>query len=510
MNTFRSGSRVPARSAAARSPLEERGGAGHVGAPLARSCSVTACVGIPALHQHGGGAEQQRAFEGVDRSADVGDRGGHQERVAGLDRASARRSGGSARGSNYGCAERLWAVRWCRRCRGSSAPRRGPAPAVDAVVAAEQVGEARSARPAPHRAPRRPRAARPSRRSPGPASRRSRGRRTRPGRRSFGTSASARMNAQLVVAQRRQDGVDHHAGQRRAEVDDGGLVPVGQHEGHHAADRASAPAARRPVRSACVAGFGSPAGVAVDEDLRAGVTAAARRSASASVSATQSPLAYASAARRDPWHVRDCQPLTRRIVIEWRNRDDGMGVDGDLGDLPVRGRVACAASAARAVPGSTLSASASSGVISTAAISWCTSTMLTPKRSSISGKIGPVWRCSIRPDRGEGPVDVVLGAADRGVGVLGLPDTRAPQAIPRRRAGRCERPARASMVTIVMDSIANWAPVAKASRSLIDIDVLRIGVRGRPRDDQGAGARARRRRGCRRAAGAAPRAPCSG
>ena len=48
-------------------------------------------------------------------------------------------------------------------------------------------------------------------------------------------------------------------------------------------------------------------------------------------------------------------------------------------------------------PAATLSRSASSGVTSTAPISWCTSTTLTPKRSSMSGKIGPVCRCSILP-----------------------------------------------------------------------------------------------------------------
>ena len=31
-------------------------------------------VGVPAVHQHRGRAEQQRALEGVDRSADMGDR----------------------------------------------------------------------------------------------------------------------------------------------------------------------------------------------------------------------------------------------------------------------------------------------------------------------------------------------------------------------------------------------------------------------------------------------------
>ena len=48
-------------------------------------------------------------------------------------------------------------------------------------------------------------------------------------------SASSSMKAKLVVAQRRKDGVHDHAGQRGGEVDDGSLLPVGQHERHHAA-----------------------------------------------------------------------------------------------------------------------------------------------------------------------------------------------------------------------------------------------------------------------------------
>ena len=42
---------------------------------------------------------------------------------------------------------------------------------------------------------------------------------------------------QLMIPQRGQDGVDHHSGQGRREVDDRGLMPIGQHEGHDAAAR---------------------------------------------------------------------------------------------------------------------------------------------------------------------------------------------------------------------------------------------------------------------------------
>ena len=57
----------------------------------------------------------------------------------------------------------------------------------------------------------------------------------------------------IMVAKRRQDRVHHHAGQRRGEIDDGALVPVGQHERHHAAARH----ARRQ-------GGRQPAGLAVE------------------------------------------------------------------------------------------------------------------------------------------------------------------------------------------------------------------------------------------------------
>ncbi len=64
--------------------LEERRGASHVGAPFGVH-QRDRVVGVPAVHQHRGGAQQQRAFERVDGTADMGDRRRHQERVAGFD-----------------------------------------------------------------------------------------------------------------------------------------------------------------------------------------------------------------------------------------------------------------------------------------------------------------------------------------------------------------------------------------------------------------------------------------
>ena len=61
--------------------VEKRCGTRHVGAAF-RQHQRHRGVRVPALHQHRGGAEQQRAFERVDRSADVRDRRRHEERVA--------------------------------------------------------------------------------------------------------------------------------------------------------------------------------------------------------------------------------------------------------------------------------------------------------------------------------------------------------------------------------------------------------------------------------------------
>ncbi len=77
--------------------------------------------------------------------------------------------------------------------------------------------------------------------------RRSRCRGSSAGMKIIRTSASARMNCNSLVAQRGQDRVDHHAAMRRGQVDDRGLMPVGQHEGHHAAGAASAVTSRRPA-----------------------------------------------------------------------------------------------------------------------------------------------------------------------------------------------------------------------------------------------------------------------
>ena len=84
MNTLRSGNRVPARSAAASSPSRN----GVAPAMWVQRCDDHdrhRLVRVPAVHQHGGGAQEKRAFERVDGSADVGDRRRHQEPVAGVD-----------------------------------------------------------------------------------------------------------------------------------------------------------------------------------------------------------------------------------------------------------------------------------------------------------------------------------------------------------------------------------------------------------------------------------------
>ena len=108
--------------------VEKRRGPRHVRAAF-RQHQRHRLVGVPALHQHRRGAQQQRAFERVDRSADVRDRRRDEERVAVGRPASARRSDGSARGSNCACAEHLSAGPWCPRCRGSCARCRDSAPA---------------------------------------------------------------------------------------------------------------------------------------------------------------------------------------------------------------------------------------------------------------------------------------------------------------------------------------------------------------------------------------------
>ncbi len=99
------------------------------GCSARRSSATTAVVRIPAVHQNRRRAQQQRAFERIDGAADVCDRRRHQEHVARRRPASGRRSGRSARGSNYECAERLSVGLWCPTCRGSCARRRDSAPA---------------------------------------------------------------------------------------------------------------------------------------------------------------------------------------------------------------------------------------------------------------------------------------------------------------------------------------------------------------------------------------------
>ena len=144
------------------------------------------------------------------------------------------------------------------------------------------------------RAPRRPRAASHRRRSRGRASRRSRGRGSRAGTKIIRLSASARMKRSSWSRSDGRIGLTTMPASVAREVDDRGLVPVGQHERHHAAGghprRASACGQRRrPASSRLAAGQSN---VAVDAArFGPGCRGAASRSASASVVSTHSPRA---------------------------------------------------------------------------------------------------------------------------------------------------------------------------------------------------------------------------
>ena len=148
--------------------------------------------------------------------------------------------------------------------------------------------------------------------------------------------------AQFVVAQRRQNGVDHHPGQRRPEVDDGGLVPVRQHERHHAANRHPLAHRRGQGRlpGACNSRQSSWTSPSITTHALRVCRARRRAARRPACSAPSGPAAYASAARssfhridRPPTDFRSLLPqimvatsayaFTRRMVIEYRNRDDG-------------------------------------------------------------------------------------------------------------------------------------------------------------------------------------------
>ena len=236
MNTFRSGSRVPARRAAARI-CSRNGVAPAMWVQRSDCINCDRGVGVPAIHQHGGGAEQQRAFEGVDRAADVRDRRGHQERVAGLDQPVLSRSAGSGRGSNYGCAERLWGAGGARGVEdhphGVRVERRQVTAAGGGV---EQRRRTACGRPVSPRTTTTSGGAVELSRSPGPASPRSRGRRTSRDE----DHPAVGVGEDERSSRSRSDGrigFTTMPASVAAEVDDRGLVPIGQHERHHAARR---------------------------------------------------------------------------------------------------------------------------------------------------------------------------------------------------------------------------------------------------------------------------------
>ena len=232
MKTLRSGNRVSARSAAASRPARN-GVAPAMWVVRSASISDTAVSAIPALHQHRRGAQQQRAFERIDRSADMRDRRRDQKPVAigdqpvladladqGMDRIMSvknafRPSRGAGRIEDHSHAVRIqhrqggrgrFGQEVCvRRVIGGVTAqhddlrRRGhlrgdPLQHGGVVVAAER--ERGEDHP------------------------------------SIGIGQD---EFQLTITQRRQDRVHHHACQRRPKVDHGRLVPVQQHERHHAA-----------------------------------------------------------------------------------------------------------------------------------------------------------------------------------------------------------------------------------------------------------------------------------
>lgn len=193
---------------------------------------------VPPVHQHRRGAQQQRAFKRVDRAADMGERRRHQECVAGIDRpvvtdlADQRmyrimgvQNTFRAAGGAGGIEDHPHRI----GIQGRKTPGRS---AQHAAVRGVPTGSPRCGAAQHHHLRRRTH----------------RGRHAVQHRRVVVAAVPVRDEnhcsagiledeTQVVVAQRRQDRVHHHAGQCRGQVDDRGLVPVRQHERHHAAGR---------------------------------------------------------------------------------------------------------------------------------------------------------------------------------------------------------------------------------------------------------------------------------
>ncbi len=212
--------------------LEERGGPRHVRAVF-RHCERHRIVGVPALHQHGGGTDQQRTLEGVDGAADVRDRRGNQELVAGVDAPVIRDLGdermdrivrvenalgpsGGARGV-HDHPDRI-RVEFARGCCAVDVEQVRVG-AVGAGVVAHHHDLRRGVHRGRHAA------------QHGGVVMAAEG----AGHEDHPALGVVEDEAQFVVAQRRQDRVHHHPRQRRPEIHDCGLVPVGQHERHHTA-----------------------------------------------------------------------------------------------------------------------------------------------------------------------------------------------------------------------------------------------------------------------------------
>ena len=192
--------------------------------------------------------------------------------------------------------------------------------------------------------------------------------------------------AQLPIPHGRQDRVGHHTRQRRGQIDHRGLMPVRQHERHHAARRACARAALAPTSLPAGRGPGSPADgrrrsvpPAAGSVLR---PRAARRPAwpyppAVCVGGGGALVVPANPSPADQFSVpsRVLAWLRCRLALDSPHRHRvteagrGMGVDRDLGDLSVGCRVGALHLQRWRAPDSTSRPSASAGGMSTAAIS---------------------------------------------------------------------------------------------------------------------------------------------
>ncbi len=277
---------------------QERRRAGHVGAALCGH-QPHGRSGIPLLHQHRGGAQQQRTLEGVDGTADVRDGGGHQEPVGRLDVPVVAELTDE-------CVQRVM------RVQNTFGPTRGSRGVHDHPDVGGVQGRQRH-----HRVRGEQRLVRGVTRPADDDDLRWIGEVGDHPVQHAGVVVATELagheddpgidvvedETELVVAQGGQDRVDGHPRQGGAEVDHRGLVPVGQHERDDAAD--GHPAQQRPGEH----GGPLPQGRGIELDVAVDDQYAFRRGVAQRVGKR------AGQGRR--------HPLIRRIVIECRYRFPG-------------------------------------------------------------------------------------------------------------------------------------------------------------------------------------------